>query len=336
MKALYWTEGTKVEVIDAQEPSVQPGMIKVKIHYASICASDVSLVESKKYGVSPPHALGHECCGTVVELGSDTEKYGYNVGDRVAVSSMTACGYCDNCKRGNDVWCENPFYQPRFAEYGLFKPPMLYKIPENADDILPYCLLEPCSSAMRGVDLSAVKLGDNIAIFGTGGIGLIILNLLLLSGGTKVTVIEPGEEKRKRALAMGADYVVDPASEDVVARLQEINPRGYDVVFEVSGTDSAARAALEVMAIRGTIVYYAMYPVDYILPLSLHKIQRKELRIQTVMNTSLINNSRVMDIIPKLQMDKLIGIVLPLSEGAKAWDLFKQSIYPKIVLKCFK
>ncbi|HVI43103.1 MAG TPA: hypothetical protein VM577_21045, partial [Anaerovoracaceae bacterium] len=107
----------------------------------------------------------------------------------------------------------------------------------------------------------------------------------------------------------------------------------YDVVFEASGVPAAAPPILEIIANKGTAVYFAVFPMEYELPVNLYKLYSKEGRIQTVYTTN-YNYPRVIELIPKLQMDKIIGTILPLDEGAKAWDLFHQSIYPKIMLKC--
>ncbi len=334
MKALMWTDGKKVELKDIPEPQVQPGTAKIQINYAALCATDVHIVDHGLYGLKPPMPLGHECCGTIVELGEGMTELGWKIGDRVAVSSVASCGVCDDCKRGDDIFCRNLYAVPRFTEYAVLKPLMMFKIPDHIKDLAPYALAEPCASAMRGIDLADIKIGDNVAISGTGGIGSILLNMILLKGSTRVTVIEPVAAKRELALKMGADYAIDPFNEDVVARAKEITDgRGYDVVFEASGVPAAAPPILEIIANKGTAVYFAVFPMEYELPVNLYKLYSKEGRIQTVYTTN-YNYPRVIELIPKLQMDKIIGTILPLDEGAKAWDLFHQSIYPKIVLKC--
>lgn len=334
MKALVWTEGTRVEVKEVPEPQVGPGLAKVKMSYAALCATDVHMVDQHLYGAQPPRTLGHEGCGVICELGEGMAELGWKVGDRVTFSGYSPCGMCDDCKRGDDVFCKHMFASPKFAEYTLTRANMMFKIPEEVEDIRPYCLAEPCASAMRGIDLADIKIGDNVAISGTGGIGSIILNMLMLRGGTRVTVFEPAASKRELALKMGADYVVDPFSEDIIARTMDItHGRGFDVVFEASGVPKAAPPVLEMIANKGTAVYFAVYPMDYELPVNLFKLYAKEGRIQTVFSTN-YNYPRVVELIPKLRMDLIIGKEYPLSQGPEAWDMFHKSIYPKIVLNC--
>lgn len=336
MKALYWTGEGKVEVVDnVPEPQVSPGIAKVKMAYAALCATDFAQVYHHMYGpFVSPIGLGHEGCGVITELGEGLAELGWKVGDKVCFSGYGQCGVCDDCKRGDDVYCKNMYSYPKFGEYTLAKASQMFKIPDEVEDLRPYCLAEPCASAMRGIDLADIKIGSTVAISGTGGIGSIILNMLLLQGGTNVTVIEPVKEKRELALAMGADHAIDPVNENLIERAMEVsNGRGFDVVFDASGAPAACPPLLELIANKGTVVYFAVYPADYELPVNLFKLYLKEGRIQTVYTTNL-NYPRVVQLIPKLQMDKIIGDEYPLSKADEAWNSFKKSIRPKTIINC--
>lgn len=85
------------------------------------------------------------------------------------------------------------------------------------------------------------------------------LQLAKLAGGSKITVIEPIEEKRKIALELGATYVIDPINEDVAAKVKEYSKYGYDNVFECSGAKSTIQSSIDYVSARGTVVYVAMY-----------------------------------------------------------------------------
>ena len=88
-------------------------------------------------------------------------------------------------------------------------------------------------------------MGSTVCVSGAGSIGLIMINLLKYRGGTRITVIDPVPEKRQLALELGAQYVIDPAAQDVVAEAMKITDGlGYDCVFEMSGAISARRFAL--------------------------------------------------------------------------------------------
>lgn len=197
-----------------------------------------------------------------------------------------------------------------------------------------YCLAEPMASAMDGMDLAQVKIGDNVLLQGCGAIGSINLNMLLLKGGANVTVSDPVPEKRALALKLGAQHVIDPTKEDIVKRGMEItNGRGYDILYDVAGVPKAAPAMLDLLAYGGTVVYFAVFPMDYYLPVNLYDLYAKEGRIQTVF-TNFYNYPRVIDLIPRMQLDTIVTREMKLSDGVEIFNAFLESRNNKIIVKC--
>ena len=163
-----------------------------------------------------------------------------------------------------------------------------------------------------------------------------MLNQILLSGAARITVIDPVPEKRELALSMGAQYAIDPFNEDAVARAMEITDGlGFDYVFEMSGSPKASETPLKILARCGTAVYFAVFPPKFEMPLNLHDLYMKEGRIQTVFTTTTIMN-RSINMIERMQTDKIIGKIMPLSEAVESFEVFKTSKYPKILLDCSK
>lgn len=335
MKQLWFVADGQIEMRDSEVPDVGFREVKIKIAYAAMCATDVHIVTMGLMNVRPPAPLGHEASGTIVELGPGTENSGLRVGDKVCLSPSAFCGICPDCKRGQTQYCTNNVIRGAFAEYAVVDVSKVYKIPDDAD-LMAYCLVEPANCAVRAMDLTEVKHGSTVAISGVGGIGSIVLNMLLLTGATKITAIDPIPAKRKLALDMGAQYTIDPVAEDIEGVADSITDgRGFDYVFEVSGVTVAAEPVLKILARCGTAVYFAVYPRDYKLPLNLYDLYRKEGRIQTVFTTHSLM-PRTINLIPRLQTDKIIGKVMPLSDSVESFDLFHKSLYPKIILDCSK
>ncbi len=222
-----------------------------------------------------------------------------------------------------------------FTEYCTAQPQQCFKIPGNSGvDSKYYCLAEPMASAMDGMDLAQVKIGDNVLLQGCGAIGSINLNMLLLKGGANVTVSDPVPEKRALALKLGAQHVIDPTKEDIVKRGMEItNGRGYDILYDVAGVPKAAPAMLDLLAYGGTVVYFAVFPMDYYLPVNLYDLYAKEGRIQTVF-TNFYNYPRVIDLIPRMQLDTIVTREMKLSDGVEIFNAFLESRNNKIIVKC--
>lgn len=343
MKSLMFKQFNKPELLDVPEPQVHPRTVKVKLKWCSICASDIGYLTGKVYETMPCPAfpMGHETCGEIVELGEGADDLGWNVGDKVAINSINPCGVCENCKRGDHFHCDQMMASwatciNNCAEYAVCGLNQIFKIPKGVEDIMPYALLEPVTSAVRAMYLANIRPGDTVAIAGFGGLGSILTNLILFKGAARLTVIEPNAAKRELALAMGAKYVIDPTTEDVVARCMEITEdRGYDVVVEATGLPVSAEKMLDMVANKGTVLFYALFNREYELPVNLLKLWEKEARIQAVI-TSLEDCSRAMELIPMMQTDKIISKVFPLSEAVEAIQEQMSGKYNKILIDCSK
>ena len=211
----------------------------------------------------------------------------------------------------------------------------IYKLPDNVE-LRDYAIVEPTNCCLRAMDLAPIRHGATVCVAGVGGIGSIMLNQILLSGAARITVIDPVPEKRELALSMGAQYAIDPFNEDAVARAMEITDGlGFDYVFEMSGSPKASETPLKILARCGTAVYFAVFPPKFEMPLNLHDLYMKEGRIQTVFTTTTIMN-RSINMIERMQTDKIIGKIMPLSEAVESFEVFKTSKYPKILLDCSK
>ena len=333
MKSVYFAAKDKIEVREVDIPEVRPGMVKIKTAYAALCATDVHMVTMGVLGAQPGIPLGHEASGVITELGEGTGDYGYRIGDKVVVAPVAVCGKCPMCKKGLPQYCLQAAPVAAFSEYIVTDISAVYKIPADAD-LKKYSLVEPSVCTIRAMDLAGIKHGQTVAVSGIGGIGSILLNMVLLAGGARITAIDPVPEKRQLALDMGAEYALDPFHDDLEKRSMEITEgNGFDHVFEVSGSPKAANVCLDLVAHCGKVTYFAVFPPAYEMPLNLYKLYMKEASIQTVF-TSHYLFPRAINLIPRVQTEKIIGKVIPLTQALDAFALFQESSYPKILLEC--
>lgn len=333
MKQLWFEERGRMALREVEVPPVGPGQVKVKVAYTAICATDAHQVSMGVMNAEPPMPMGHESSGTVVELGEGTENTGLSLGDKVCLAPVTYCGACPPCKQGTPQYCEHLKNTGSFAQYVVTDQSAVFKLPPDAD-LRQYALVEPAACTLRAMELAPIPHGATVAVSGIGGIGSILLNQVILSGGAQVTAIDPVPDKRELARAMGAQFTVDPFKEDLVQRAMEITDDvGFDFIFEVSGSPRAALPPLKMMAKCGTVVYFAVFPPDYELPLNLHELYMKEGRIQTVFTTPFLM-PKAISLLPRMQLDKVIGKIMPLDEVLDAFKLFEKSIHPKILIDC--
>lgn len=339
MKAVMYLGKGKVGVREIEKPVCPPDEVMVKIEYCALCATDVHLVTNGLFGVSEPLTLGHEMSGTVVEVGAEVPEGLFHVGDKVTANPVPSCGVCAQCRKGLPQHCEKAAFNPAnrpmnaMAEYRSYPVKQLFKVPDD----IPFehaCLVEPITTASRGLSLADPAMGSTVCLSGAGSIGLIMLNLLKYRGLARITVIDPVKEKRELALEMGAQFVIDPASQDVEAEAMRITDGlGYDTVFEMSGARSAAELCPKLVGHGGTIEYFAVYPENYQLPLNLFDMFNKEARVQfTFTDPTLYPKS--IELLRALDMDRIMGSVYKLDDAPRAFEDFKKAKYPKLLIRC--
>ena len=220
------------------------------------------------------------------------------------------------------------------AETVTWHESQVYKLPDDVS-LLKGCLLEPTSVAVRIADKTRIKVGDRVAICGGGPIGQLALQVMKMNGATSLTLIEPIAERREMALRHGADVVIDPIAEDQYARADAITDgRGFDVVIDASGSPRAVRGLLDIAAKGATVIYGAMYPDDFEMPLNLSDyLYLKELTLTGVF-VSPYAFPRALQILPYLDLDELTQAVFDLDDAAEAFAVHVSGRHPKVVLRC--
>ncbi|HWM15246.1 MAG TPA: zinc-binding dehydrogenase, partial [Microbacterium sp.] len=297
--------------------------------------SDPHLAEGF-FGTDVPIGLGHEVSGIVEAIGERAHRNGLQIGDRVAGNFLRFCGTCTSCRTGAQQFCEHiqEYNRPGMAETVTWHESQVYKLPDSVS-LLEGCLLEPTSVAVRIADKTRIKVGDRVAICGGGPIGQLALQVMKMHGATSLTLIEPIAERRGMALRHGADVVIDPVVEELSRRADEITGgRGFDVVIDASGSPRAVRGLLDIAARGATVIYGAMYPHDFEMPLNLSDyLYLKELTLTGVF-VSPYAFPRALQVLPYLELDELTQSVFTLENAAEAFAVHLGGSYPKVVIRC--
>ncbi len=324
-----------IGVVDFPEPELGPEDVRIRVAYSAICGSDPHLAEGF-FGTDVPIGLGHELSGVVEALGERAHRNGLRIGDRVAGNFLRFCGTCRACQEGKQQFCAyvQEYNRPGMAETVTWHESQVYRLPDEVS-LLTGCLLEPTSVAVRIADKTRVRAGDRVAICGGGPIGQLVLQVMSRYGATSLTLIEPIADRRAMALRHGALHVIDPVGEDQNARAVEITGgAGYDVVIDASGSVRAVRGLLDIAAPGATVVYGAMYPEDFDLPLNLSRyLYLKELTLTGVF-VSPYAFPRALQILPQLDVGELTQAVFLLEDAAEAFAVHVSGSHPKVVLQC--
>jgi len=325
----------QIGVVDFPDQPLGPEDVRIRVAYAAICGSDPHLAEGF-FGTDVPIGLGHEISGVIEALGDDAHRTGLAVGDRVAGNFLRFCGTCLPCREGKQQFCEHiqDYNRPGMAETVTWHESQVYKLPESVS-LLEGCLLEPTSVAVRIVDKTRIQVGDRVAICGGGPIGQLALQVVKMHGATSLTLIEPIAERREMALRHGAEFVIDPVAEDQYARADEITDgRGYDIVIDASGSPRAVRGLLDIAAKGATVIYGAMYPAEFEMPLNLSDyLYLKELTLTGVF-VSPYAFPRALQILPHLELAELTQSVFDLADATDAFAMHMSGRYAKVVIRC--
>lgn len=229
---------------------LQEDEVLIRVIYTSICGTDYHIYEYDDWAkkrLKLPFTAGHEFAGEVVKIGSAVTRVA--IGDIVSAETHIVCGECQFCLSGNAHICENTKIigvdtDGAFAEYVRI-PAMNCFV--NSPDKSPFHLSvqEPLGNAVHTMNYFPVEDKD-VVIVGCGPIGLMGVNVSKAYKAKKIIAIEVNEFRLNMAKELGADVIINPLKEDVIARvLEETEGRGADVIGEFSGNKTAIEQAFK-------------------------------------------------------------------------------------------
>ncbi|UCD09112.1 MAG: zinc-binding dehydrogenase [Dehalococcoidales bacterium] len=335
MKAVVVEELGKALLKEVPLREMGPEDIKIKIDLCAVGGADPYAVTGE-IPFRLPYYVGYQASGTIVEMGKDANAMGLKVGDKVTLDQHRYCGSCYNCRHGRETFCRTPGYgyvDSLMAEYGMVHQRQVFKVPEGVE-MEEATLTEVIGAALQPLELAPFNQGDRVMVIGAGSCGLTILQLCKLRGASKLTMVEPLEFKRKLALELGADYVLDPNTQDIVAEGMKItNDMGYDRVIEASGDSTMINPCIDLAARCGKILYFAIYPdhPDIIVPFD--KLWFKELTIHGVFGQSHMF-PRAVNMLPLLNLKPYRGPTFPIEDFMDAFDAHRTNKYVRVLVKC--
>jgi alcohol dehydrogenase len=275
MRALVFRGPNQIGIERVPVPLPGAGEAVIRVTLTTICGTDVHIVKGE-YKVRPGLVIGHEPVGVIHELGEGVT--GYRVGERVLVGAITPCGQCNNCLGGNLSQCGGSIGGWKFgntihgaqAEYLLVPNAQanLAKIPDGLADEQVVLLADIASTGISAAESAEMKIGDTVAVFAQGPIGLCATAGARLKGASLVIGVESDPVRAAMAKRMGADIVLNFKECDVVAEIFHLTGgRGVDVAIEALGTQETFENALRVLRPGGTLSSLGVYSGKLSLPL---------------------------------------------------------------------
>ena len=331
--ARFYKVGEPLKIDLIHVPELGPGDVLVDVKACGICGSDIHIVYE---GVTPtaytPITLGHEPSGMIVELGDKVE--GWKVGDRVTVNPFLTCEKCINCLSGNSQICMSRrvigiHTEGGLAEFLKITAENLVRLPENIPfdqgGIAVDAVATPFHAITKRGDL---KIGEKVAVFGCGGLGIHGVQIAKISGASLVIAVDTIDSVLERAKKVGADEVINPKKEKLIQKIKEITGgMGVDLALEFIGLKETIEQAIRCVRVGGRIVVVGLGP-EAISLLPPTVFVRSELSLLGSYGSTTLEIQNVIDLVAsgKLNLSDSITERFSLEEVNKGLDHLHRKI----------
>lgn len=278
MKALMLVSKNNLQLKTINIPDVEENEVLCKVWATSICGTDQHIIENYYPGYWPktfPIVLGHEWSGEIIKLGKNSDKLGWEIGDRVAGIANVGCGFCRNCLEGRWTICLNygkkdihkmygHITNGAYAEYISVSIKSIEKVPDEMSYNLAACM-DPISIALHMIERSGLKIGEDVLVNGSGAQGLYSVILAKAMGANQIFISGSGRRLLKGAElgAIPIDYKTDNVFDFI---MESTNGLGVKRVFECTGTEAGISQACKVVSRGGCISTISLPKNDVEIP----------------------------------------------------------------------
>jgi threonine dehydrogenase-like Zn-dependent dehydrogenase len=314
-------------------PHAGPGQAVMQVRLTTICGTDIHIVRGE-YPVREGLTIGHEAVGVIHELGPGVE--GYQVGQRVTTGAITPCGQCEPCLGGDKSQCGGPLGGWQLgntidgvqAEYVLIPHAQanLARVPDALSDEQVLLLTDIASTGFAAAERGNIRLGDVVAVFAQGPIGLCATIGARLLGASHIIAVDSDPNRLKMARQFGATTVLE-AGPGVPTRIREITGgRGVDTAIEALGAQETFENALRVLRPGGTLSSVGVYSGHLTVPLEAFGAGLGDHRIVTTLCPGGKERMhRLMRLVEthRIDLTPLVTHMYSLEDIGKAYQLFE-------------
>jgi threonine 3-dehydrogenase len=339
-----WKSSPKegLELKEAPVPKIRDDEVLIKVKATSICGTDLHIYKwdewaQKRIGKNIPYIFGHEVSGEIVELGKNSR--GLNIGDHVSAETHISCGYCFQCRTGNEHICENVKIlgvdtNGTFAEY-LALP---YRNAWVNDKKIPHWVAtaqEPLGNAVHTVFDGDIA-GKSVTIFGMGPIGVCAVGLCKLAGADKVIALDHHESRLKFAKDFGADVLInngEPGTDVKKEIMDATNGKGADVFLEMAGSAQAMKDGLGTLRAGGRASILGVFSKPFEIDVTAD-IVFKGVRMSGINGRKMFDTwYKTKALLPKIKLERLVTHRMKLAEIEKGFQTLLKREGMKVVLE---
>jgi threonine 3-dehydrogenase len=327
-----------VEIIEVDEPTVRPGHVKVRVERGSVCGTDLHIHQWDHWAagrIHPPRIIGHEFCGTIVEVGEGVTDR--RPGDFVASEShivdptspdyLRGEGHVDRTTKILGVDVDGGF-SPFAVIPAMNARPTSPSVPKSVAS-----LQDALGNGVHTVMDGPVE-GQTILIAGLGPIGLFAVAICRCLGAKRIVATEVSPYRIELGMKLGADLILNPKEPGVLEKLKDLEPHGFDRALEMSGHRSALELAIDAVRPAGRISLLGVYS-DALDRVDMNKVVFKGLRLQGIVGRKLWETWRQMDWLlteKGLDVTPIVTHEMPFTEIGRAFEILEAGQAGKIVL----
>lgn len=324
MYAMKLNEDNSFEKVPFEKLPLGKKDILVKIQNVGICGSDIAVYNNAHPYKKPPCILGHELCGIVEAIGSEVDTS--LKGKKITSASFSHCGRCRFCIKGLPNLCNNKKvlshnnWQGGFSEYAMLKENMVYSLGQKTSSEFG-ALVEPLTIGLRALKMVSLEKVSNLAIIGSGNIGISSLIAAKRYNIKEVLMTDKGKFKQNLALNFGATNFVDVEQENFIDYAKKNSVQKADATIVASGHNSCMEEAIAITKPHGEIIVVT-YLYDKV-KFDLNECVRKEI---TIKGSALSNPDDFKEVIEwvdsgSINLGPMISHRFYLSEVEKAMKL---------------
>jgi 2-desacetyl-2-hydroxyethyl bacteriochlorophyllide A dehydrogenase len=330
MRAVVIDAPGRIRVDNVPDPTPRPDEVLVRVGACGICGTDLHIIDGESPLARYPVIPGHEFAGEVVALGGDIAQSNGNgeanitVGSRVAIDPNLYCGHCDLCRTGHENLCLN------YAALGVttngaiaqcVAVPMAsaYLLP-NSMSLREGALIEPVSCAVHGMHSLNPRSGDTFLIVGAGTMGLLLLQLALRGGASRVAMVDVNMQRLASAEELGATRTYN----DIERALAD-ESLGFNCVIDATGVPAVIENAFMAVKRGGKFMVFGVASNEARISLSPFRIYNDEITIVGSM-AILFSFQAALDLISSgvINTQAMLTEALPLQDFSRALDMVRK------------
>lgn len=325
--AVFYGPNQPLKVEEVPTPEISTGEILVKVAACGLCHTDLHYID---HGVptfkKPPLILGHEISGIIAEVAPDVTNF--KVGDRVLLPAVMSCGVCDNCREGRGNICDHMVMPGNdvdggYAEYIKAPASNVFHLPDEIPLIEGSIIADAITTPFHAVkNRGKVKPGDNVVVYGCGGVGLNLVQVANAAGAS-VIAIDLAENKLAKAKELGAVAAINGKDVDVAKEVRKLTGKGADIAFECIGNPKTMELAFKTVRNGGRFVIVGY--TEHTMTLNASRVMYREMEVVGSLGCPLVEYPKVIEMVRtgKIQVESMVSKRFSLDQINEGFDYLR-------------